>query len=80
MIKIALVAVCCVLLSGTAVEDRKRAFLEANPAWLAEKGCTQPDPQQCALEIALKRKLAWGRVELGPAADADALRKELIGN
>jgi hypothetical protein len=79
MIKIAL-AVCCVLLSGTAVEDRKRAFLEASPAWLAEKGCTQPDPQQCALERKLKSTLAWGRVELGPAADAEALRKELLGN
>jgi hypothetical protein len=79
MIKLALVAVCCVLLSGTATQERK-AFLVASPDWLAEKGCTQPDPQQCALERKLKSTLAWGRVELGPAADADALRKELLGN
>lgn len=73
-------AMCCVFLSGAAVEDRKRAFLEASPMWLVEKGCTQPDTQQCALERKLKSTLAWGRVELGSPNDAEVLRKELLGN
>ncbi len=75
--KIAIAAVCCVLLMGPT--NQARVSLEGNPSWLAEKGCTQPDPQQCALEVELKRKLSWGRIDLGSTSEAHKqLMKELF--
>lgn len=45
-----------------------RVYLEAaDPVWLQSNDCTQPDPTQCALELALKKRLREGPIYVGPA-------------